>query len=223
MATMSEARDALIAAGVRILERDGLPALSARNVAAETGTSTMAVYTHFGSMTGLLDALAVEVFVRFTQALTEVPETDDPVADFLAMGLAYHRFALANPQRYQLIFGTSSPASIAAYRTDLTVTGSATNRAEWAASFGALRTAVHRMIAAGRIRDDDELSVAGRLWSLNHGAAMLEMAGFFGCEGHGVTQILGPLIVDTLVGMGDDRDAATQSMLTNVAVLDEQN
>src|SRR6478752_970533 len=113
MATMSEARDALIAAGVRILARDGLPALSARNVAAETGTSTMAVDTHFGSMTGLLDAIAVEVFVRFTQALTEVPETDDPVADFLAMGLAYHRFALANPQRYQLIFGTSSPASIA--------------------------------------------------------------------------------------------------------------
>ena len=202
---------------MRILERDGLPALSARNVAAEAGTSTMAVYTHFSGMTGLLDAIAVEVFTRFTQALTEVGETDDPVADFLAMGLAYHRFALTNPARYQLIFGTSAPASITAYRADLTVTGSATNRMEWATSVGALRNAVHRMIGAGRIRDDDELAVAGRLWSISHGAVTLEMAGFFGHEGHGLTQILGPLIIDTLVGMGDDREAATQSISSAMA------
>lgn len=78
MAYVSAPRHSLIEAGVRILERDGLPALSARNVAAETGTSTMAVYTHFGGMTGLLDAIAGEVFIRFTRALTEVPETDDP-------------------------------------------------------------------------------------------------------------------------------------------------
>lgn len=209
----------LVDAGVRLLERDGLPALSARSVAAAAGTSTMAVYTHFGGMTGLLDAVAADVFARFTAALTEVPDTEDPVADFLAIGLAYHQFALANPQRYQLIFGAASPASIARFRTDLTVTGSATNRADWAESFGALHNAVHRMMAAGRIRDDDELAVAGRLWSINHGAVMLELAGFFGHEGHGLNQILGPLIIDTLVGMGDDRDTATRSMETVIAAL----
>ena len=42
------------------------------------------------------------------------------------------------------------------------------------------------------------------------------MAGFFGHEGHGLTQILGPLIIDTLVGMGDDRAAATQSLASVV-------
>ncbi len=209
---MSSMPEALIDAGVRLLERDGVAALRARAVATEAGTSTMALYTHFGGMTGLLDAIAREVFDRFTAALTEVPLTDDPVADFLAMGLAYHRFAMANPQRYQLMFGTSAPASIAQHRSDLTMTGNATDRAEWAASFGALRNAVHRMMAAGRIRPDDESSVAARLWSLNHGAVMLETAGFFGHEGHGLTQVLGPLIIDALVGMGDDRDTAQQSL-----------
>jgi AcrR family transcriptional regulator len=212
MAIMSAVSAEVIAAGVRLLERDGIGALSARNVATEAGTSTMAVYTHFGGMTGLLDAIAVDVFERFAQALTEVPQTDDPVADFLAMGLAYYRFAQANPQRYQLMFGTTAPASIARFRTDLTVTGSASNRTEWALSFRALHRAVHRMMAAGRIRDDDELAVAGRLWSLNHGAVMLEMVGFFGHEGHGLSQILGPLVIDTLVGMGDDRGAAMRSL-----------
>ena len=192
---------------MRILERDGLPALSARNLAAETGTSTMAVYTHFGGMTGVIDAIAGEVFVRFTQALTEVEQTDDPVADFFVMGLAYREFALANPQRYQLIFGTSSPESLTGYR-DRSHRHGQRHRIgpSWPASFEALRNMVRRMIAAGRIRDDGELAIAGRLWSLTHGEVMLEMAGFFGHEGHGLTQILAPLTVDVLVGMGDDRE-----------------
>lgn len=207
-------REQLVAAGIEILERDGLAALSARKLAAETGTSTMAVYTHFGGMAGLIDAIANEAFVRFTAALTEVVHTEDPVADFLAMGLAYHRFALANPQRYQLMFGIASPPSLTNYRSDITVTGTATKRAEWAASFEVLRHAVRRMTAAGRIRDEDELAVAGRLWSVIHGAVMLELAGFFGHEGHGLTQILGPLTVDVLVGLGDDREKALQSVTT---------
>src|ERR1700716_1849939 len=98
MASMSDnGRERLIEAGIRLLERDGPQALQARKVAAEIGTSTMAVYTHFGGMTGLLDAIAGEAFARFAQALTGGPQTDDPVADFFAMGINYRRFALANP------------------------------------------------------------------------------------------------------------------------------
>jgi AcrR family transcriptional regulator len=173
----------------------------------------MAVYTYFGGMSGLVDAIADEAFTRFAQALTEVPQTDDPVSDFFAMGAAYRRFALENPQRYQLIFGVSSPEPVSRNRTDLTVTGTATDRTERARSFEALLNAVRRMIAAGRIRDDGDLAIAGRLWSLIHGSVMLEMAGFFGHEGHGLTQILAPLTIDTFVGMGDDRERTSQSML----------
>ncbi|BBY26931.1 TetR/AcrR family transcriptional regulator [Mycolicibacterium sediminis] len=209
---MSDVRERLIDGGIRLLERDGLQSLSVRNLAAEVGTSTMAVYTHFGGMTGVIDAVASAAFTRFTDALTDADQTDDPVADFLVMGGAYRGFALANPQRYQLIFGATSPASVAGYRTDVTSTGSVTDRAEWAESFEALRNAVRRMIAAGRIRDDGELNVAGRLWSLVHGAVMLELAGFFGHEGHGLTQVLGPLVVDALVGMGADREATHRSL-----------
>jgi len=55
MASMSSSpRERLVEAGTRLLERDGLEALKARKVAAEIGVSTMAVYTHFGGMNGLL-------------------------------------------------------------------------------------------------------------------------------------------------------------------------
>src|SRR6478752_1480255 len=130
MATVSDVREQLVEAGMRVLERDGMAALSARKLAAETGTSTMAVYTHFGGMTGLVDAIAREAFTRFTQALTDVPATDDPVADYLVMGVHYREFALANPQRYQMMFGTSEE-SLNRFHTDLTVTGNASGNAEF--------------------------------------------------------------------------------------------
>jgi len=211
MATVSDVREQLVEAGMRVLERDGIAALSARKLAAETGTSTMAVYTHFGGMTGLIDAIAGEAFVRFTAALTEVEQTDDPVADFFVMGVHYREFALANPQRYQMMFGTSAD-SLDRHHADLTVTGSASDRAEFAVSFEALLEVVRRMIGAGRIRDDGASVVAGRLWCITHGAVLLEIAGFFGHEGHGVTEILAPITVDVLVGMGDDRKRTNQSL-----------
>lgn len=213
-----DVREQLVEAGIRVLERDGLPSLSARKLAAETGSSTMAVYTHFDGMAGLIDAIASEAFARFTRALTEIPPTDDPVADFLVMGARYRDFALAHPQRYQLMFGTSAQ-SLNRYRTDLTVTGSTTERADFALSFEALLTAVRRMIEAGRVRDDGVAVMAGRMWSIIHGAVLLELAGFFGREGHGLTQILGPLTVDALVGMGDDRQKTEQSLASAVAVV----
>jgi AcrR family transcriptional regulator len=209
---VSGVRERLIDGGIRLLERDGVQALSVRNLAAEVGTSTMAVYTHFGGMTGVIDAMAGEAFTRFAQALTQAEQTGDPVEDFFVMGAAYRTFAMANPQRYQLIFGATSPAAVTAHRTDVTTTEGVTDRAEWASSFDALRDVVRRMIAAGRIRDDGELNMAGRLWSLSHGAVMLEMAGFFGHEGHGLTHVLGPLAVDTIVGMGDRRERTVRSL-----------
>ena len=216
MARVSDVRQQLVEAGIQILEQDGLPALSARKLAMETGTSTMAVYTHFGGMAGVVDAIAREAFVRFTRALTEVEQTGDPVADFFVMGSRYREFALANPQRYQMMFGTSSPPSLAGYRTDLTETGNPTDRPEWTASFEALRKMVRRMIAAGRIRDDGESMISGRIWSIIHGAVMLEIAGFFGREGHGITEILAPLFVDVLDGMGDDRERTNESLAAAV-------
>jgi hypothetical protein len=59
------------------------------------------------------------------------------------------------------------------------------------------------------------------MWSITHGTVLLEMAGFFGHQGHGLTQILGPLTVDALVGMGDDRAKTLQSLSAASAYLPE--
>ena len=89
-------------------------------------------------------------------------------------------------------------------------------------SFEALLDVVRRMIAAGRIRDDGASSIAGRLWSITHGVVMLEIAGYFGQEGHGLTQILAPATVDVLVGMGDDREKTHLSLAAAAARLAQE-
>ena len=58
--------------------------------------------------------------------------------------------------------------------------------------------------------------ISGRIWSIIHGAVMLEIAGFFGREGHGITEILAPLFVDVLDGMGDDRERTNESLAAAV-------
>ncbi|AGL26136.1 transcriptional repressor [Mycobacterium tuberculosis CAS/NITR204] len=87
MTSQTGVRDELLHAGVRLLDDHGPDALQTRKVAAAAGTSTMAVYTHFGGMRGLIAAIAEEGLRQFDVALT-VPQTADPVADLLAIGTA---------------------------------------------------------------------------------------------------------------------------------------
>ena len=53
---------ALLDMAERAVEADGLAALSVRAVAADTGTTTRAVYSLFGSKDGLVVALGVRAY-----------------------------------------------------------------------------------------------------------------------------------------------------------------
>lgn len=205
-------RAQLIEASIQLLEQVGPEALRARTVAAEIGASTMAVYTHFGGMNELLEAVAAEAFARFG-ALLAVPETDDPVADFFVAGSAYRTYALANPQRYRLMFGLVSPQTKHPAARNLSATDVPAETAIDTTSFNQMLHVVERMVEAGRIRSEPIADIAGRLWSLMHGVVLLEIAGYLGREGTAVTNILGPATADLLVGMGDERARIEQSRL----------
>ncbi|TDC46677.1 TetR/AcrR family transcriptional regulator [Actinomadura sp. KC345] len=208
--TEPEAREKLVEAGLRLLEEQGPEALNARRLAAEIGASTMAVYTHFGGMAGVYEALGREAFARFERHL-RLPDTDDPVADLLALGLAYREYALASPERYRLMFGLAPQGSLPSFGHDLTTEGTPTTVTEMNDAFALLPRLVRRAMDAGRIREDDPVLVAGQFWCMVHGYVLLETIGMFGQEGRGVLHILGPQAINLLVGLGDDRRAAERS------------
>jgi len=83
----------------------GPGAFSVRAVADEVGTSTRAVYSLFGSKEGLLvDALAQGAFEFLADNIAELVESDDPVADLVAVGGVFRRLVLEHPVLYRIAF-----------------------------------------------------------------------------------------------------------------------
>jgi AcrR family transcriptional regulator len=88
---------ALLEVAERAVEAGGLAALSVRAVANDTGTTTRAVYSLFGSKDGLIVALGARAFDLLGAAVAALPETDDPAADLVDAGLVFRRFAREHP------------------------------------------------------------------------------------------------------------------------------
>ena len=99
---------ALLEAAERVLERDGVGALSLRAVAREAGVSAAAPYHHFKDKDELLAGVARTGFDRMTAFMREAAEkVTDPRTRLTAIGVAYVRFALDNGALYHLMYDKS--------------------------------------------------------------------------------------------------------------------
>ena len=98
-------REAMLTAAERILEREGLPALTLRAAAREAGVSHAAPAHHFDDLTGLLSELAALGFRRFREALVAAADRETGPGERLdAMGNAYVSFAKKYPGMFTLMF-----------------------------------------------------------------------------------------------------------------------
>ena len=159
----------LVDEAARLLVEQGPGGLSLRKLAASVGVSTMPVYTLFGDKRGLLSAMHREGFRRLGEALAAVPQTDDPLADLSALGVAYRRAALASPHLYGLMFGRVVPE----FQPD------EEERAAADATYRPLVDAVARCLQAGALSGglvgDAPDRIALHLWSVAHGMVNLEL------------------------------------------------
>src|SRR5687767_11446786 len=99
-------RTALVEAAAEMLARR--EPVSARVLAERTGTSTTAVYTHFGGMPGLWRAVRQEGFTRLAGRLAAVQRTADPVHDLAALGAVYVAGACRDPFLYRAMFDAAA-------------------------------------------------------------------------------------------------------------------
>lgn len=218
--TERSVRDELVHAAVRLLDQDGPDALQTRKIAAAAGTSTMAVYTHFGGMQALIAEVAEEGLRQFADALS-VPQTTDPVADLVATGIAYRRYAIERPHMYRLMFGSTSAHGINAPADNL-LNLSVAEISERYPSFARVVQPVHRSMVAGRITagsaDDDAVvvAIAAQFWAAIHGFVMLELAGYYGADGAAIGPVFAATATNLLVALGDSRERAELSQRSAV-------
>lgn len=188
-------RDALVETAARLVALR--EPLTTRRLAAEVGTSTMSVYTHFGSMDELRRAVRRDGFERLADFLARVRQTTDPVADVTELGWAYFLNALQNPNLYRAMFmegpvdGSDGEVGLDTFQT--------------------LVDGVQRCIDAGRFTaDGDAWDLATQLWASVHGVVALHLAGMLTTDG--VTTLLLTTARNAFVAFGDDPTETDRSM-----------
>jgi AcrR family transcriptional regulator len=189
-------RHALVEAAARLIATEGSAGCTLRRLADDVGTSTMAIYTHFGGMDEVRSEVTKEAFARLSGHMGAVEVTDDPVADLCLIGWAYFTNATENPNLYRVMFIERPPspeATTVALET-----------------FEQLVVAVRRCIDSGAFDPGDANSYATQLWGLVHGLVTLELAGLLDA-GHGVANLIAT-VRSLFVGYGMDRADVERSL-----------
>ncbi len=155
-------RTALLEAAARLIATEGPGGLTLRRLVDEVGTSTMAVYTHFGGMQSLRQEVRREGFARLRAHLDGVRPGTDPLADLVRLGWAYHDNALENPNLYRAMFMDHTEPAADGIGLD---------------TFEQLVAGVDRCLDAGRFRPADPYGLALQLWSMAHGVIALQLSG----------------------------------------------
>src|SRR5699024_666898 len=217
--TPDDTADRLIERAAEILAEQGPDSLSIRRVAAAAGTSTMAVYTHFGSKADLVRAVVDRGFARLATELAAVPRTDDSIADFAHLGQAYRAMALDNAHLYRVMFsrnplGFGDPS----HASGIDDGDADPHEAIGLQAFGHLVSAVRRVLA-DRSMPDDRSTEAGApghgstsngsasnrstraesltlgIWGLVHGCVDLELAGFLDDGAAAIEAVVSTMLV----------------------------
>jgi len=162
-------RSALLDEAVRVLAEAGVTNLSLRELARRLGVSHAAPYRHFADKDALLAAIAEQGFALLSSELdaAAAQHPDEPAYQLADTGWAYVRFALRNPQHFQVMFGRGAASQ--ATHADLLAAGQH--------AFGSLLRVLEHRQRTGRIVSGELRDLAVAAWSLVHGLATLLLDG----------------------------------------------
>jgi AcrR family transcriptional regulator len=174
----------------------GAADLSLRRIARALGIAAPSIYHYYGSRDDLVTALILDAFNSLGKALKDSVASspaDDPSARLTSLGFVYRQWAISQPQRYQLIFGTPIPGYAAPEERTLPAA---------TAGFAPLTSMLQEAFTAGRLRverlaplsptlksmleawkqsqegvDIEVLYMALVFWSRAHGLMMFEING----------------------------------------------
>jgi AcrR family transcriptional regulator len=165
-------REELLRVSLRLIDAEGLAAVSLRRVAREAGVSPGAPYHHFADRAALLAALRTRGFELLRDELLAARTAADQAATLSAMANVYVSFAVANPAYFRLMF-----------RPELVDSGKHSEDGDAdEAAFAVLEQAIDDAVRAGVIPAEDAQTLAVTYWSLAHGLASLIVDGKLGAR-----------------------------------------
>ncbi|MEE8589548.1 MAG: TetR/AcrR family transcriptional regulator [Sulfurimonadaceae bacterium] len=100
-------KEGLVQTALEMLGKEGLEAITLRELSARLGTSRSAIYRHFTGKEQLMKAVILAGFELLNEAIEPYfNDKESALLDrFHSMGIAYVTFATENPNLYRLLFG----------------------------------------------------------------------------------------------------------------------
>ena len=176
----------------------------------------MGVYKYFGGVPELLQAVADEGFRRQAAAFARVINTDDAMTDLSAMALACRDFAHDNPHLYDLMFGLSIQGRYSPTRGEAAPVVRDYLPA-FKESYACLHQQCARLVDSGVTRVISPDLIAVQFWSALHGFIMLELGGHFADMANPAADILLPMCINLVVGLGVKQEQAEASAAAAIA------
>jgi AcrR family transcriptional regulator len=177
-------RDALIEAGMRLLERQNSGELGLREVAREVGVSATAVYRHFPDKGALSRAIAGRGFALMGEMQEAAARRARGAASFAAVGGEYVRFARRYPAVFRLMFSCAPPRDL--FSVPL---------AELSGPLRLLREHVAAVAPAGASEAARKVG-AIRAWALVHGLAVLALDRMIAVDDALIDEVIGGAMED---------------------------
>jgi AcrR family transcriptional regulator len=162
-------RQALLDQALKTLRQHSAETIGLRALARDLGVSQAAPYRHFAGIDGLLAELATEGFRGLLLSMTErrAGRKLTPPQELRAIGVGYVAFALQDPERYRLMFGS--------YRIRYEQHSELVEAAN--ACYDELRRAVQRGLDNQDLKQKPVEVLTIAAWSLVHGLASLAIDG----------------------------------------------
>ena len=162
-------RRQLIGAASAMVRADGIESLTLRKLAERVGVSQTALYHHFGDKQDLLCAMGEEGIHLFEAGIAGCfDESASPERRLEAFVQGYVRFALGNPELYELMFG----------RTTWRGTTTASFQAATRGAFRSYVQMIDGLQKAGRLSAElNPLRLAQVIWGTLHGLCCMHNDG----------------------------------------------
>ena len=187
--SMSDLRQTIINASVSIIAKDGVRALSFREVARKAKVSHQAPYHYFENHFAILKAIAQDGFLKLAECMQSAADKErNPVRALNACGIAYVQFAIENLGYFRVMF--QSPLISEKKRTEPLEEGEKAH--------GVLLKVAKSAWESGIASDIDSETLALLCWSTVHGIATLITEGVIPLEAPNNSMKMGTLVVDAL-------------------------
>lgn len=160
-----EMRKRILEAAQKLFLENGYEKVSIRNIADAIEYSPATIYLYFKDKNDLLYAVHQKAFAKMMEEFRPIFLLNDPFERLVEMGRCYIRFAVENPELFDLMFIMTAPMDTLQCKDDIWDEGRQ--------AFGMLVQVVSDCIKAGVFQEQDPEVAAMMIWSGIHGYTAL--------------------------------------------------